>query len=87
MNDETQKDRAPLTKEQQDKFMETCDHVGTHGPVSQSILVNLKELLIISSHVCMLCGKLFTNISPVAMPGPDMLTKPQDHKAKIIRPS
>lgn len=82
-----QPERALLTKEEQEKFRENCDHVGTHGPVSQGVVVTVATIIIVNSHACMLCGSLFTNLSPVPIPGQETSLKPQDHKSKIIRPS
>lgn len=67
MNDQTEVKRPILTKEQQKQLQDECDHVGFHGPVSQNSVVNTHEILVISTHACMYCGKLFMNISPVPL--------------------
>lgn len=67
MNTETEVKKPFLTAEQQKQLQAECDHVGTHGPVSQNSIVNTHQILVISTHGCMYCGKLFMNISPVPL--------------------
>jgi hypothetical protein len=56
------------TKEQAEELKKICDHIGAHGPVAQNVVVNPTEMLVITSHNCMFCGHIFTNINPVPMP-------------------
>lgn len=65
MNEATQVKMA--TPEEQENFKGVCDHIGTHGPCAQNVVINTNEILIITSHACMNCGKLFTNINPVPL--------------------
>lgn len=41
-----------------------CKHVGTYGPINQTVLNNGIDLLIILSYNCTACGRLFTSINP-----------------------
>lgn len=77
---EDQTEVKMATPEQQEEYRKVCDHIGFYGPVAQNVITNIEELLIICTHSCMKCGKLFTNINPVktgAASGGDRIVKPK----------